>query len=178
MQHWSTAMKTADLPSPESMTDEDLLALIAGRYQEAHRQVLPDLIELAHKVEHVHHGAPAAPAGLAAALDHIAMELDMHMQVEERVLFPSMLRHRDSVIAYPLALMRNEHDDYAIELDKIQELAHGFVPPAAACSSWRRLYKGVAELCATLREQIRLENEVLFPRFERAEKVPCTCAHV
>lgn len=170
-------MTTISIPSPDTMTDEDLLAHIAGRYQNAHRQALPDLIELARKVERVHHGAPEAPAGLAEALEHIAMELHMHMQVEERVLFPSMLRHLDSVIAYPLALMRSEHDDYAAEIDTLQELAHDFVPPPAACASWRRLYRDVAELCATLREQIRLENDVLFPRFEHAEKAHCTCAH-
>lgn len=170
-------MMTVSLPSPDTMTDEDLLALIAGRYQDAHRRALPDLIELARKVERVHHGASDAPVGLAHALEHIAMELDMHMQVEERVLFPSMLRHLDSVIAYPLALMRSEHDDYAAEIDKVQELAHGFVAPMTACASWQRLYRGVAELCATLREQIRLENEVLFPRFEHAKAAQCTCAH-
>jgi len=170
-------MTTLAIPSPDAMTDEDLLALIAGRYQDAHRRRLAELIELAHKVERVHHGVPEAPVGLAEALERIAMELDMHMLVEEQVLFPSMLRHLDSVIAYPMALMRSEHDDYASELDKVAELAHGFIPPAAACGSWRRLYQGVAELCATLREQIRLENDVLFPRFELAGKAHCTCAH-
>lgn len=169
-------MTTLTVPSPDAMTDEDLLALIAGRYQDAHRQKLTELIALAHKVERVHRGVPEAPVGLAEALEHIAMELDMHMLVEEQVLFPSMLRHLDSVIAYPMALMRSEHDDYAAELDKVAELAHGFTPPPAACTSWRRLYAGVAELCATLREQIRLENDVLFPRFERAGKLRCTCA--
>jgi regulator of cell morphogenesis and NO signaling len=72
--------------------------------------------------------------------------------------------------------MRSEHADYVGELEKMRELAHGFIPPEGAFESWERLYQGAALLDATLREQIRLENEVLFPRFEVAQ-TRCTCAH-
>lgn len=163
--------------SADAMSTEDLIALIAGRYQEAHRRVLPELIELARKVEHVHHDVPGAPLGLADALEHVSLELDMHMQVEEKVLFRAMQHEIGSALAHPIGVMRAEHRDYAAELDRVQDLAHDFVPPVAACGSWRRLYQGVAELCTALREQIRLENEVLFPRYESGPAVRCTCAH-
>ncbi|PZF75193.1 hypothetical protein DK847_19535 [Aestuariivirga litoralis] len=162
--------------SAHAMSTDDLLALIAGRYQAAHRRVLPELIALARKVEHVHHDVPAAPLGLADALEHVALELDMHMQVEEAVVFRAMQQEIGSALVHPIGVMRTEHQDYAAELDRVQELAHDFVPPVAACGSWRRLYQGVAELCAALREQMRLENEVLFPRFEHGPAPRCTSA--
>lgn len=165
------------VPDPSGMTIEDLLAHIAARYQEARRRELPELIELARKVERVHHDVADAPLGLADALEHLALGLDLHMEVEEHVLFPAMLRNADSAIAHPIAVMRNEHEGYAAEIAKVEELAHGFVVPEDACGSWRRLYQGVASLCTELREQIRLENDVLFPRFELLARPRCTCAH-
>lgn len=161
--------------SPDAMSIEDLLAHIAGRYQEAHRRTLPELIELAQKVERVHHDVADAPLGLASALDHIAAELEMHMEEEEKVLFAAMRANAGGTLSHPIAVMRDEHQGYAAELDKVKELAHGFVPPPGACGSWRRLYVGVAELDTTLREQMRLENEVLFPRFEMSQ-TRCICA--
>lgn len=163
--------------SPDTMSVDDLLALIAGRYQQVYRQILPDLIELARKVERVHCDVADAPHGLADALERVALALDMHMNVEETVLFTAMRQRNGEALAHPIAVMRREHQDYAAELDKVQELAHGFVPPIGACGSWRKLYADAAGLCATLREQMRIENDVLFPRFDVASNTRCTCAH-
>lgn len=62
--------------TPDTMSIDDLLAHIESRYQDAHKRALPELIELARKVERVHHDVEDAPLGLADALDHIAAELD------------------------------------------------------------------------------------------------------
>ena len=167
---------TAD-HSPETMNVTDLLAHIEARYQEVHRKLLPELIELARKVERVHHDVAEAPLGLADALDNLSLALDMHMDVEEAVLFPAMRDKAASAVAHPMAMMRSEHQAYSAELDRIEELAHGFCPPEGACGSWRKLYQGASELCASLREQIRLEDKVLFPRFDVLAQTRCTCAH-
>ena len=170
-------MFTTAQASPETMSVPDLLAHIAARYQDAHRRMLPELTELARKVEHVHHDVAEAPLGLAEALDRLSLALDMHIAVEKSVLFPAMRDKAADAIAHPISLMRGEHAAYAAELEAIVELAHGFVVPDGACGSWRRLYQGVAELCASLREQIRLEDKVLFPRFDVLAQTRCTCAH-
>lgn len=161
--------------SPEAMSSEELLAHIAGCYQETHKRTLPELIALAQKVERVHHDVADAPLGLAGALDRIAAELVMHMEEEDKVLFAAIRANAGTTLAHPIAVMRGEHQGYAAELDRVKELAHGFVPPPGACGSWQRLYVGVAELDTTLREQMRLENEVLFPRFEISQ-TRCICA--
>ena len=161
---------------PDALPVDELIAHIATRYQQVHRRDLPELIELARKVERVHEAVPDAPLGLADALERTYLALDMHMQFEDNVLFRAMRQNIDGAIAHPIALMRSEHADYVGEIDKIHELAHGFIPPEGVCGSWRRLYQGVAALSATLREQIRLENKVLFPRFE-VTQTRCTCAH-
>ncbi len=172
-----TAWPVAPASDPSMMTVKDLLAYIASRFQEARRREFPELIMLARKVERVHRQAAEAPLGLADALDRFALELDLHMEVEERVLFPAMLRNMDSAIAHPIALMRSEHEGYEADIAKVEELTRGFSLPQGACGSWRRLYHGVARLCAELREQIRIENDILFPRFEVRATSRCTCAH-
>jgi len=170
-------MPTAEHRSPETMDVRTLIAHIAAGYQQVHRKVLPELVELARKVERVHHDVPEAPIGLADALERIALALDLHMQEEEKVLFTAMRQGIGSAMVHPISVMRAEHEGYATELDGIAEIAHGFVAPEGACGSWRRLYAGVADLDATLREQIRLEDKVLFPRFEVQAQTRCTCAH-
>jgi regulator of cell morphogenesis and NO signaling len=48
----------------------------------------------------------------------------------------------------------------------MRTLTGGFALPVGACGSWTRLYTGLDRLATDLTEHIRLENEVLFPRFE------------
>lgn len=168
---------SASVTDPATMTVTDLLDHIEARFQEAHRQLLPELVALARKVERVHHDVADAPLGLAEALERLGLALDMHMDMEAHVLFPAMRHNLHSTVAHPIALMRSEHEGYEQEIAAVAALAHHGVVPEGACGSWQRLYAGVAALCATLREQIRIENEILFPRFEIAAATRCTCAH-
>ena len=170
-------MPTTASRSPETMDVPDLIDHISAVYREVQQAVLPELIELARKVERVHQDVDDAPLGLAHALGLLSTSLDAHRQVEEQVLFPALRGKVTGAIAHPISLMRSEHEASAAELDAIKDLAHGFVPPAGACGSWRRLYAGVAGLCEILREQIRLEDKVLFPRFDVLAATRCTCAH-
>jgi regulator of cell morphogenesis and NO signaling len=64
--------------------------------------------------------------------------------------------------------MRHEHDQHGEEARALEVLAHGFEAPEDACNSWRALYSGLDKFAGDLAEHIHLENNVLFPRFERA----------
>lgn len=147
------------LPTPA------LVDHILERYHETQWRQLVELVPLAEKVEAVHGADPAAPSGLAEMLGGLREELESHMAKEEAVLFPAMqagLPYLDQ----PIATMRADHDDHAEVLGGMLNLCYGCVPPQHACGSWRRLYAGVEMLVADIREHVRLENEVLFPRFE------------
>ena len=69
------------------------------------------------------------------------------------------------MISHPIGMMRREHDDHMINLGKLLALTNGLKLPEGACGSWRALYEGLGELSAELKEHIRVENEILFPRF-------------
>jgi regulator of cell morphogenesis and NO signaling len=142
-----------------------LVAYILERFHKGHRRDLPGLIVLARKVEGVHGAHPEAPKGLADFLDEVAESLEEHMQKEEQILFPLIERGGHPMISHPIAVMRHEHEDHGINLDKLAALTNNFQAPAGACGSWRGLYEGLAELSAEVREHIRTENDILFPRF-------------
>ena len=148
---------------PES-TDE-IIAYILERFHTGHRRDLPGLIVLARKIESVHGSNPEAPKGLADFLDEVAESLEEHMQKEEQILFPMFRNGGHPMISHPIAMMRMEHDDHASNLDNLLALTNGLKAPEGACGSWRALYEGLGELRSELREHIRIENEILFPRF-------------
>lgn len=140
----------------------DLVAYIVERFHKGHRCDLPGLMAFARRIENTH---ADAPKGLADFLDEIAESLEAHMQKEEQILFPLIQRGGHPMIGHPIAVMRHEHEDHGVNLDKLRALTNNFQPPANACGAWRIFYEGLAELAAELKEHIRVENEILFPRF-------------
>lgn len=142
-----------------------LIDLIEQRYHATHRRELPELIALSRRVERVHAGNPDVPAGLADLLTTMEAELSDHMAKEERVLFPMMRRGGHPMIAQPIAMMRDEHDDHGEHLEAMDGLTHGGVVPEGACNTWRALYAGTRKLAEDLTEHVHIENNILFPRF-------------
>ena len=145
-----------------------LIDHIVSRYHETHRRELPELILLARKVEAVHAAHVEAPKGIADTLGAIYAELEKHMQTEEADLFP-LMRKDDAGNSLSVAQLRHDHDRHGELLRRLESLANGFVLSEGACRSWEALYAGSAKLVDDVMEHIHLENNVLFPRFERRE---------
>lgn len=149
---------------------EDTFALvehILARFHETHRRELPELVKLARRVEAVHRDHPQAPQGLADLLERAAAELGDHMSKEEQVLFPAMQAGYRGSLDMPIRVMRHEHDSHAEIIHGLEALTGGFILPPDACRSWQALYAGAEKFVTDLTEHIHLENNVLFPRFER-----------
>lgn len=146
-----------------------LTRYIETRYHERLRAQLPALAELAAKVEAVHAADPNTPAGLANVLTRMIGEMEVHMKKEELIVFPAIRAGGKPGIENPIAAMRADHDDHAVELGEIGRITNGVTLPEGACGSWTRLYAGLTEFITDLHEHIRLENDVLFPQFEPAQ---------
>lgn len=145
-----------------------LIEHILQRYHEVHRQQLPELIRLAHRVEQVHGDRADCPVGLAAHLEAMFQALQSHMLKEERILFPLLLAQRNAQARMPIAVMRHEHDQHGEELQKLLDLTDHITPPRAACTTWRALYAGLREFKEDLMQHIHLENNVLFLHTEQS----------
>jgi regulator of cell morphogenesis and NO signaling len=165
------------MPDPATLATPELIERILSDYHAVHRRDLPELIALAGKVERVHGDRPEAPRGLAKLLREIAIDLETHMKKEEFVLFPAMSRGMVDGLNSPIAVMRLDHDDHGAALEQLRALTGGFAVPPGACGSWQRLYAGLEKFSGDLRAHIEIENGSLFPRFELAAPLRCTCAH-
>lgn len=145
-----------------------LIPFILRRYHEVHRRQLPELVDLATEVEAVHADHPEVPRGLAALLRQIHAELLDHMAKEEGVVFPMLLRRRSAFVTHPICVMMSEHEEHVLRLAQLMSLTREGTPPADACSTWVRLCTATRRFADDLRQHVRLENEVLFPQFDRS----------
>ena len=161
-------MRVAPIPSQErdwhGASVAELIDRILVRYHAEHRRQLPELIQLARKVELVHAEDPACPAGLAAQLRDTARELESHMRKEEELLFPLLARGDGSVAEGAVRAVRSEHEEHGHQLRRLVELAHDLAPPPHACASWRSLYDALRAFRTDLLDHIHLENDILFAR--------------
>jgi regulator of cell morphogenesis and NO signaling len=154
------ASETAVIISPQEASA--LIDVILDRYHVAHRAELPDLIRLARQVQTAHSDVPQ---DLLPLLERMRANLEAHMQKEEDRLFP-MMRLAGPVARVAVEIMRDEYDDHAKHLHDLGRLTHDHTPPEHASPEWCALYAGTRRLADDIAEHIRLENEVLFPRFE------------
>jgi len=137
---------------------------ILAQFHEPHRRELPRLLEMARKVEEVHADKSTCPHGLAALLDRMSEEMELHMQKEEQVLFPLLRNGQGRMAAMPIQVMEEEHRDHGKNLERLRDLTDDYTPPPEACDTWKALYLGLAELERELMEHIHTENNILFPR--------------
>lgn len=149
---------------PELETDAHLIARIINDFHVPHLAVLISAQDMARRVEAVHADHFRAPLGLAALLGAFFEILSVHQAREEAVLFPMMLRGARQLAA-PIAMMDADHDEVRAALVRLSDLTDEFTPPEDACGTWRALYAQCRQFDQDLREHIRLEDQVLFPRF-------------
>jgi len=155
---------------PDTDISSDPRALvdhILTRFHSVHRCELPELCTLGRRVESIHASHPQCPQGLAALLSAMQGDLEDHMAREEQVLFPALLAGGGGCAPLAMRKMRLEHDDHQTHLAELEVLTHGFAPPPDACGSWRALYRGCKKLSDDLRRHIAIENDVLFPIYEK-----------
>jgi regulator of cell morphogenesis and NO signaling len=105
---------------------------------------------------------------LVETLDRMLADLQVHMQREELIHFPVLRDGELPSIDGPISVVRADHDEHEKTIARIREITGNLTLPEDACGSWRRLYAGTGKLLRDLAEHIRLENDVLFPRFENA----------
>lgn len=149
-----------------SVDNQTLINHILQHYHQRHREQLPELIQLANRVEQVHGERSDCPHGLARLLQNTHLELQRHMLKEEQVLFPILLRPVTVPARMPVDMMREEHSQHGEALAALEQLTNNIQPPRGACNTWRALYSGLAQFRDDLINHIHLENNVLFPRAE------------
>lgn len=170
-------MTSTVLPDIPAGDPASLTHYIEARFHSSHRSQFSELLGLAQKVERVHGNEPNVPAGLATLFEDMSRELEAHMRKEESVLFPAMRQGNMTGLQHPIAVMRADHASHDRDVSAIRELTNNLCPPQGACRSWTTLYEGLGQFISDLEQHMQLENEVLFPLFERPHQQDgCGCS--
>ncbi len=85
------------------------------RYHARLREELPELIELADKVEQAHAAKASCPRGLADLLRQVHLAVLDHLAKEEQILFPLIVAGAGRRTAPPIQVMEHEHRDHGAE---------------------------------------------------------------
>jgi len=147
------------------------------------RKYLPELRTYALKVAQVHGTQHPELIEIRNLVEEIGEELTQHLEQEENVLFtyvkkivaarnssmPLVKQEKD--LAGLINEMEQEHDHVGRALDKIRDLSKDYAIPSDACASYKLLYKMIQEFEDDLHLHIHLENNILFPKAIKMEKV-------
>jgi regulator of cell morphogenesis and NO signaling len=150
----------------EDYDADTLLAILQEHYQSPHLQELPELHRLARKIEVVHRQDPMLPKGITLAVKHLESLLVHHIESERKYVLKEMEHDQPPKPHTPIAQMNYEHDEIKQELKNIRAITNQYNTPKKACKSWKRLYSSLKNIDFSLSEQICIERDILFPRYQ------------
>ena len=123
---------------------------------------------------------------LQATFAELEQHLTRHMNKEDAILFPAIVRF-ESMPAFtvdelhplggPITVMEHDHDHAAGALAAIRSLTRGYEPPEGACPTFRGLYHGLSELEHRMHLHVHLENDILFPKALRLGRTDEVTGH-
>jgi len=167
-RNWATASLT------------DLCDHIEQTHHARLKQDLPRLEFLTAKVASRHGDRRPELVEVHRIVLALRAELESHMAREEQVLFP-FCRRLDSAdslppshcgtVRNPIEVMVREHEDAGEALAQLRELTDDYTPPADACNTYRAMYDALHELERDMHQHVHKENNILFPKAIRAEKL-------
>lgn len=128
---------------------------------------LDELSFYAEKVARVHGERHPENLVIRDAFLALADEMRAHMEDEETVVFPNILKGK--VTRAQLRELEQEHEAAGALMATIREASHGFTPPEDACATYRILFKNLADFEADLHKHVHLENNILFKHASLAE---------
>ena len=133
------------------------------------RDELPTISELMTKVVRAHGAEGPQVMELADLFGRTRTELEDHMLLEEKSLFPACRAVEDDKSgkgpdAELLAELNDTHQAAGAALKQMRELSHDYQPESAHCTTHRVLLHEMHEFELDLHRHIHGENNILFPK--------------
>jgi regulator of cell morphogenesis and NO signaling len=142
----------------------DIVGHILARFHSGLRDELARLEAMAARARDRHGESALELHEIAQLVTDLRREMVPHLELEEREIFPALMRGETGSVADLLREAENEHEGVGRMLARLRELTDGFRPPVEACNTWRGLYHGLSELERDTHLHVHLENNVLFHR--------------
>jgi regulator of cell morphogenesis and NO signaling len=160
-----------------------LIDYIFNNHHSYVKRSLPVIFEHSQKVALKHGGNHNEVITISELFSRIMEELEVHMQKEERMLFPYIKRLLEiersgeeaphapfGTVENPIKVMEAEHEAAGKIMTEINVLSSAYTLPEDACTTYRVLFQELKEFEDDLHIHIHLENNILFPKAIELEK--------
>lgn len=150
-----------------------LINHIIETYHDPLRLELSRILPLAEKVARVHGKKHPEMVTVLETFARFKEELEVHMQKEELILFPSIAaaeirkgiqKFACGGIEGPIQVMMEEHESAGEMLCTLRSLTNSYTPPEDACTSFKLLLASLAQLESEMHQHVHKENNILFPK--------------
>ncbi|MCC7306289.1 MAG: iron-sulfur cluster repair di-iron protein [Acidobacteria bacterium] len=141
------------------------------------REEMDRIAALLNRVCTVHGGNHPELFEVNRVFSELKSEMEVHMQREERMLFPYISLMESSfnfgmprppapfgTTRNPIAVMVSDHDRAAEMLQEIRDLTNNLEIPPDACFKYKTVFAAIEGLEKDLHQHIHLENNILFPK--------------
>jgi regulator of cell morphogenesis and NO signaling len=155
----------------------ELITYLVTEHHSYFRKALPDIQDLMDKVVAKHGCDDGLLRPLARVFDSLRMDLLMHMEKEELLLFPAIERFEQmaadgkaisgsplSAFGGPVHVIEHEHESSGAAVRLIRDFTRSYAEPANTCELYRALIASLRDFESQLREHMDMENNVLFAR--------------
>ncbi|MEO5561895.1 MAG: iron-sulfur cluster repair di-iron protein [Chitinophagaceae bacterium] len=140
------------------------------------KKEMPRILAYLDKVVSKHGDQHPEIKKIALLFTELSVEMDLHMNKEEYVLFPRIAKVEKQILSQedsdkgifylksPVMIMEQEHDHAGTIMAQIRELTNNYSVPANACTTYRLLFSCLEMFEADLHRHVHLENNLLFPK--------------
>ncbi|MEW6280082.1 MAG: iron-sulfur cluster repair di-iron protein [Candidatus Eremiobacterota bacterium] len=171
LRELSEAAAQASQPAPQWESLAELASQIVERHHDYLRRQLPVLRGQLERVLRAHGARHPELLRLQEVFQAFELDIFEHMDREEGVLFPLIARLELSPesqrtgfsLEGVVQAMEHEHEQAGRDLARMRQITSGYVPPSDACTTYRTLYAGLAELERDMHQHVHTENNILFP---------------
>lgn len=165
---------------------EALIAHLIRSRRSMTSKELPHITSLARSLAQCGDRVPPHGVELAMVVEALVREVEVHLAKEEAVLFPLI---QEVELAYigeganavrPRTLHRrvgkmvHEHEQIGYLLSAARRLTDGFEGTSSCCAPYRELCDQLRVLDGEIREEVHLENNVLFHRALQFSDAVCS----
>ena len=139
------------------------------------RNELPRLLSMAERSAARHGQIHPEVDQIERQLRQLAGELTLHLDKEEKILFPRIEALEQSRMSHaslphacfdrvetPIQALLLEHQAAGALLEEMRAATQNFAPPAGACPTLVGLYRGLEDFERDLHRHVHLENNLLF----------------
>ena len=163
--------QTSSAPVAKELEAQPTRQLLEQLSEVQHRhlsETLPYLVPLSHKVARVHGSRHSNLQEVYRLVVELEETLEPLLEWREKQLFPLMLCGTGPHLHTELQAMVAAHLVVSRLFEQLREAADGYRVPEDGCSRYRTLCRELECLEAEQLMQLRIEQQVLMPRFASA----------